>query len=96
MRIHPTTDAPKGRHADKIGRWVTIDGVRDHYRGLLVGVVELGAGEALLRFSSLYWLQSLESPNGEFRVHCSAENPAELYSGVVGLVSLQPAGWPGE
>lgn len=83
-----------GRHADKIGEWVMIDGVRDHYRGRLLSVVELGAGAAILRLAPCYWLGSLESTAGEVTTTATEEHPLDLSSWVVGAVSLQPADWP--
>ncbi len=82
------------RHGDKIGQWVCIDGVRDHYRGKLLGVTEVGGGIALLHLGPCYWLYSLESPDNERATTASEDHPIDLSSMVVGAVSLQPADWP--
>ena len=83
-----------GRHADKIGEWIVIDGVRDHYRGRLLGVTEVGGGQALLHLGPCYWLYSLESTDGERATTATEEHPIDMSSMVVGAVSLQPADWP--
>lgn len=85
-----------GRHGDKIGKWVVIDGVRDHYRGRLLGVSEVGGGIALLHLGPCYWLESLESPSNERVTTATEEHPMDLSSMVVGAVSLQPGDWPQE
>ena len=82
------------RHADKIGKWVVIDGVRDHYRGRLLGVTEVGGGFAYLHMAPCYWLASLESTTGEKVTTATEEHPFDLQTIVVGGVSLQPEGWP--
>jgi len=88
--------AGQGRHGDKIGQWITIDGVRDHYRGKLLNVTEMGGGVAILNLAPCYWLQSLEGPEGERKIRATEENPFDLCSYVVGGVALQPEDWPKE
>ena len=88
--------AGNGRHHDKIGKWVVVDGVRDHYRGKLTHVTELGAGQAILHLAPCKWLDNMESPSGERATRATAENPFDLYSHVVEGISLQPADWPEE
>ena len=83
-----------GRHADKIGEWVAIDGVRDHYRGKLLGITELGAGKALLHLSPCYFLESLASGSSDYPIHTTQDSPFDLSSEVVGGISLQPKEWP--
>lgn len=85
-----------GRHADKIGKWVMIDGVRDHYRGKLLHVTELGAGQAILHLAPCKWLDNMEGPSGERACSASPEHPFDLYSHVIEGVSLQPEDWPEE
>jgi len=82
-----------GRHANKLGKWVTIDGVRDHYRGILLSVSELGGGMALLHLAPCFWLQSLESKNNEIAINCTADIPFDLSSLSVTGVALQPTAW---
>lgn len=82
-----------GRHGDKIGKWVVVDGVRDHYRGVLLGVTDLGYGRALLHLHPVFWLQSLEGTNGEREVRTTDAHPFDLSSDVVGGLSVQPVGW---
>lgn len=82
------------RHGDKIGKWITIDGVRDHYRGLLLDVCEVGGGFAFLRLSPCYWLESLGSPQNERAIQSSVEHPVEIHSIVIGAVAIQPDEWP--
>ena len=83
-----------GRHGDKIGQWCVFDGVRDHYRGRLVGVTELGGGRAILHLNPAAWLQGLDDHNNEIKIRTSDDHPLDLSSDVVGAVSLQPEGWP--
>jgi len=85
--------ATGGRHGDKVGRWVVIDGVRDHYRGKLLHVSEVGGGIALLHLAPAYWLQSLEGTDGEKKTTACEAAPLDLSSMVVGAVSLQPVSW---
>jgi len=90
MRVRVTG----GRHADKIGHWVCIDGVRDHYRGRLLGVTEVGGGIAMLHLAPCYWLYSLQSTQEERATTATEAHPSDLSSMVVGAVSLQPQDWP--
>ena len=83
-----------GRHGDKVGQWCVFPGVRDHYRGRLLSVTELGAGRAILHLSPAYWLESLASTSNEISVPSKEDCPLDLYSDGLLAVTLQPEDWP--
>lgn len=83
----------KGRHADKIGEWVLVMGFRDHFRGRLVGITELGSGRAIGHFHPFYWVGNAETRGGELKRPSTMENPSDLYLEVQ-EISLQPPDWP--
>ena len=84
----------RGRHADKWGEWIVIDGVRTHYRGRLQGVTELGFGRGLLHLHPAFELSALDNPaSGEVQIGTSEEHPFDINTDAVIGVSLQPAAW---
>ena len=85
-----------GRHGDKIGHWVMVDGVRDHFRGKLLRVTDLGYGKAIYHIAPCYWLYSQVDTESEKKTTGTAEHPFDLMSDVVCAVSLQPEDWPQE
>ena len=77
-----------------LNQWVLVQGVREHYRGHLVGVTHY-AGGARLVFDTLYHLDdfSQESPalgDGGQKL----ETPAILHEGGVLMICPQPRLWP--
>lgn len=86
--------AGQGRHADKLGRWILMPGVRDHHRGRLQGVTELGGGRAILHVHPCYWLDRLYNRSSEVRIRTTPEHPYDCMSETITNVGLQPEGWP--
>ena len=86
---HMRSRAGKGRHGDKVGKWVLLCTVRDHYRGKLLGITELGGGGAILHLAPCYWLESLASTSNEVDTGATEEHPMDHYAHGILSVLLQ-------
>ena len=82
-----------GRHSQHIGAWVIIDGVRNSYRGFLLGVTEVQEG-AILHLHPCIFLDSLESTTGEIQMPSTVECPWDIYSSGILTLGQQPPSWP--
>lgn len=83
-----------GRHADKVGSWVASWGFRDHFRGFLLGITELGGGKAIAHLHPAYWVRDMETGEGLKRPTSEA-SPFDLYIDVQAF-ELQNSDWPTE
>lgn len=72
--------AAQGPHADKVGHECFMVGVRDHYKGTIIGIVQDGAGRMVFQMHPVKWLQNLENDQGSRDMVSSEEHPFDLRS----------------
>lgn len=83
-----------------IGHWILINGVRQHYRGHLIGVSYLTGGKIKFLFDVLYDLANYDDDTPsvgnetEQPLKCSRDYPAVLNEDGVLTANLQPDAWP--
>lgn len=93
-----TEEAKASRYADGaydhlVGHWVSIYGVRAHYRGFLLWV-KYGPSNARLAFHPLYNMNDISTTQGEHRLASTLECPNIVNEFCIHDIGLQYEGLP--
>ena len=78
----------QGPHADKVGHECVLVGVRDHYKGTIIGIVDAGYGKVVFQMHPVKWLQNLENESGSRSMVSSEEHPFDLRSDGILAITL--------
>jgi len=70
----------QGPHADKVGHECVLVGVRDHYKGTIIGIVDAGYGKVVFQCHPVKWLPGLADDSGALVMTSSPEHPFDLRS----------------